>query len=55
MPEVIEEFLEEPEVAEWMHELAELIKHAVETDILDNPRAKLTKTLAPTDHHSPCV
>ena len=35
-PEVIEEFLEEPGVAEWMHELADLIKRAVESDILDD-------------------
>ena len=34
---VIEEFVEEPGVAEWMHELADLIKQAVETDILDDP------------------
>ena len=36
-PEVIEEFLEELGVAEWMHELAGLIKRAVESDILDDP------------------
>ena len=36
-PEVIEQFLEGPGVAEWMHELAELIKRAVELDILDDP------------------
>ena len=36
-PEVIEEFLEEPGVAEWMHELAGLIKRAVESDIVDDP------------------
>ena len=35
-PEVIEEFLEEPGVAEWMHELAGLIKRAGESDILDD-------------------
>ena len=33
--EVIEEFLDEFGVAEWMHELAGMIKKSVEADILD--------------------
>ena len=41
-PEVIEEFLEEPGVAEWMHELAGLIKRAVASDILDDPGVSVT-------------
>ena len=36
-PEVIEEFLEEAGIAEWMHALVGLIKRAVESDILDDP------------------
>ena len=35
--EVIEEFLEELGVAKWMHGLADLIKKAVDSDILDGP------------------
>ena len=34
---MIGEFLEEAGVAEWMHALADLIKRAVESDILDDP------------------
>ena len=41
-PEVIEEFQEEPRVAEWMHERAELIKRAVDTDIRDDPTASVS-------------
>ena len=49
-PEVIEEFLKEPGVAEWMHELADLIKRALESD-MDDPGvsvADLSKLLTTT-------
>ena len=40
--EVIEEFLDESRVAEWMHELASMIKKFVEADLLDDPAVPLS-------------
>ena len=41
--EVIEEFLDQSGVAEWMHELAGMIKKSVRANILDDP------TVPPSD------
>ena len=52
-PDVIAEFKEESGVAEWMHELADLINKEVAEDILDSPAvpvAHLWKLLVTTHH-----
>ena len=49
--EVVGEFLEESDVAEWMHELAGLIKKSIERDILDDlvvPGSDLWRLLTTT-------
>ena len=35
--DVIGEFLEEHGVAQWMHDLADLIKKVLESDVVDDP------------------